>query len=239
MPDFKLDTSRGAPAPWLQIRAMALGRIQAGLWRPGDQIPNEQDLAIACGCNRSTVSRALRDLADAGFLERRRKGGTRIAANPTRKAPLEVPIIEDAIRRAGARYGYRLLESDLRLCAEASAALAVPADRPLMLVRALHMADDRPHQLETRWIDPAAAPGIAEADLSRRGVDLWLLSNAPLTGATIRISAEAATDADAPALWTTPGAPLLAITRTSWGPRGPISWLRLLHRPGAALETAL
>ncbi|MFN3614316.1 MAG: GntR family transcriptional regulator, partial [Rubrimonas sp.] len=213
MPDFTLDMSRGAPPPWRQIRAMALGRIQAGQWRPGDQIPNEQDLALACGCNRSTVSRALRDLADAGFLERRRRGGTRVAANPARKAPLEVPIIEDAIRRSGARYGYRLLESSLRPCPEASAALRTPSERPLMLVRALHLADDRPHQLETRWIDPQAAPGVVEADVDARGVDRWLLSNAPLTGATISISAEAASEADAPLLQTAPGAALLTITR--------------------------
>lgn len=239
MEGFTLDTTRGSPAPWLQIRAIALRRIQAGLWRPGDQIPNEQDLAIACRCNRSTVSRALRDLADAGFLERRRRGGTRVATNPARKAPLDVPILEDAIRKSGARYGYRLLKSGLRRCEQAAAALDTPPDRPLMLVRALHLADDAPHQLETRWINPESAPGITEADLSARGVDLWLLQHAPLTRAVIRIGSENVAAPEANMIGAEAGAALLIVDRKSWGSVGPISWVRLLHRPGFVLETAI
>lgn len=236
---MRLETGPGAPAPWRQIRAEALRRIQTGDWRPGDQIPNEEDLAAACGCNRSTVSRALRDLAAAGFLERRRKGGTRVAPNPVRKAPLEVPIIGEAIRRRGACYGYRLLERRVGPDPAAAAALGVPRDRPLALVRALHLADDRPHQLETRWINPAAAPGIASADVEAEGVDVWLLANAPLTRAAIRITAEAATAQDAVTLAAPAGAALLLVERTSWSLTAPISWLRLLHAPGCAIETAL
>jgi GntR family transcriptional regulator, histidine utilization repressor len=47
------------------------------------------------GCARATVNRALRDLAEAGLLERRRKGGTRVPLTPVRKATFEIAIIRD------------------------------------------------------------------------------------------------------------------------------------------------
>ena len=48
------------------------------------------ELAAEFGCARSTVNRALRELAEAGFLERRRKAGTRISPDPVRKATLKI-----------------------------------------------------------------------------------------------------------------------------------------------------
>ena len=45
-------------------------------------IPGEEALAREFGCARATVNRALRDLAEAGVLERRRKAGTRVALQP-------------------------------------------------------------------------------------------------------------------------------------------------------------
>ena len=60
---------------WQSIRAEALRRIRAGLWPPGARIPDEAELAAEFGCARATVNRALRDLAEAGLLERKRKGG--------------------------------------------------------------------------------------------------------------------------------------------------------------------
>ncbi len=73
-------------ATWQSIRAEGLRRIHDGLWAPGARIPDEADLAGEFGCARATVNRALRSLAEDGFLERRRKGGTRVALTPVRKA---------------------------------------------------------------------------------------------------------------------------------------------------------
>src|SRR5690606_7938577 len=100
------------PVNWQMIRADVLERIQSGEWQPGHGVPKEADLAAHYGCTRSTVGRALRDLAQAGFLERRRRGGTVVAANPVRKAPLEVPILGDAIRKAGHAHDFRVLRAE-------------------------------------------------------------------------------------------------------------------------------
>ena len=65
-----------APAfrDWRSVHDEVLRRIHAREWAPGSLIPNEADLALEFGCARSTVNRALRTLAEAGLLDRRRAG---------------------------------------------------------------------------------------------------------------------------------------------------------------------
>ena len=56
-----------------QIKQDVLEQIRDGHWRPGELIPKEQALADSLGCARMTVHRALRELAEEGVLERRRR----------------------------------------------------------------------------------------------------------------------------------------------------------------------
>ncbi len=86
---------------WEAIRAEVLNRIRTRVWPPGALIPSEEALAEEFGCARATVNRALRELADAGVLERKRKAGTRVAALPVRKATLDIPVIRQEIAARG------------------------------------------------------------------------------------------------------------------------------------------
>ncbi|MBS4011138.1 MAG: GntR family transcriptional regulator, partial [Roseovarius sp.] len=57
---------------WQLIQDKVLRRIHAREWPPGTGIPNEADLSREFGCARATVNRALRALAEARLIERRR-----------------------------------------------------------------------------------------------------------------------------------------------------------------------
>ncbi|MFU8776647.1 MAG: GntR family transcriptional regulator [Roseovarius sp.] len=231
------------PSPrleWTDIRRDVLARIQTGVWKPGDSIPREVELAALYGCNRSTVGRALRDLATAGFLERRRKGGTTVSANPVRKAPLEVPIIADAIRKSGHEAGYRLLDyAEVPPTAEVRERLSIGPQRTVIFLAALHLADGGPHEVEHRWLVPAAVPGLTVHVVRQGPVDEWLLRSAPLTRASIEIEAVGAPKAVAAALQIPTAAPCLRVTRTSWSQAQPIGLLHLYHAPGARIRTAI
>lgn len=225
---------------WTDIRRDLLARIQSGVWKPGDSIPREVELAALYGCTRSTVGRALRDLAAAGFLARRRKGGTTVSTNPVRKAPLEVPIIADAIRKSGREVGYRLLDYvEGPSPAEVQDRLSIGPEGAVIFLAALHLADGVPHQVEHRWLMPAAVPGLTSDVLRQRPVDEWLLQHAPLCRASIEIEAVAAPEAVAQALGIPQGAPCLRVLRASWSPAQPIGLLHLYHAPGAKLCTAI
>ena len=79
------------------IKAVALKRIRNKTWPLGSIMPGEVELAEEFGCARATVNRAMRELADEGFIDRKRKAGTRIKFSPTRHAKFAIPLIRDEI----------------------------------------------------------------------------------------------------------------------------------------------
>lgn len=225
------------PLSWQQVRAEALRRIRAGLWRPGARIPDEADLAAELGCTRVTVNRALRDLAEAGLLERRRKGGTRLVETPRRRAVLDIPIIRQDIVARGAVPGYRLLEDRMApLPRSVAVALGLEGAPVWRHIRALHLADDAPFCLEDRWLDPVRAAG---QDFGAVSANEWLVRNVPLTEGTLAWRAIILTSPDAEHMGHPPGAAVLAIDRTTRAEDGPITAVRLTYAPGHAMEAAI
>ena len=65
-------------ATYRDVKTDILSKITKGAWGPGSLIPSEVELADTYGCARATVNRAMRELADEGIVERRRKAGTRV-----------------------------------------------------------------------------------------------------------------------------------------------------------------
>lgn len=215
---------------WQAVRAAVLARIRARDWPPGARIPDEADLAVEFGCARATVNRALRDLAEAGFLERRRRGGTRVAALPVRRAVLAIPVIRADVEARGLAHGYRLLRR---------APEDVPGIGPALRVVALHLAGGAPFCVEDRWINPAAVPGLDTAPFETVSANEWLVANAPFTGGDIAFAAVAADDRTAALLACAPGAPCLTVTRTTEAGGVPVTAVTLTHAPGHRVTAAL
>jgi GntR family histidine utilization transcriptional repressor len=217
-----------------------LRRVRDGEWKPGAPIPNEADLAVEFGCARSTVNRALRDLADAGVLERRRRAGTRVAAAPAGRARLAIPVIHRDVVDRGGRYGYALVDS--RLAPAPSGVrgrLRLDAGAELLHVRALHLADGRPHVFEDRWIDPAVVPAILAVDLARVSANEWLVQNTPFSAGDMRISSAGADPETARHLEVPPGTPLLLVERATWRDGRAITFARQFFAPGHAIDLEL
>lgn len=226
------------PANWQAIRSEALRRLRAGHWAPGARIPDEAELAAEFGCARATVNRALRDLAEAGLLERRRKGGTRVPLTPVRKATFEIAIIRRDIEGRGQRHGYRLIEDALRPPPDEVRTALDWAAAGMRQVIALHLADGAPFCLEDRWLNPAVAPPgrVAFDTLS---ANEWLVRNVPFTSGRIAFLAREADARAAHLLDCRRGAALLAVERTTRTETAPITFVRLTYAPAHRVEAAL
>ena len=87
-------------AAYKDVKSDILSKITKGEWALGSLIPNEVDLAMTYGCVRSTVNRAMRELAEEGLIERRRKSGTRVRMTPIRQARFDIPIVRAEIEAA-------------------------------------------------------------------------------------------------------------------------------------------
>ncbi len=228
---------------WQSVQDEVLRRIRARVWKPGESIPNEADLATEFGCARTTVNRALRALAETGILERKRKSGTRVALYPVGRAVFEIPLIRTEIEDQGHRYGYRLISvtqsAPPRPIGDALKPLGDGAVTPALHVLAVHLSDGRPYVLEDRWINLAAAPTAIEADFSKQSANEWLLENAPYTGGELAISAAACGEAEASLLDLAKGTPVLVLERTTWGESRPVTAVHLWYCPGHRLVSPL
>lgn len=218
------------PNSFRAIKAEILKRISERVWLPGELIPGEEDLAREFGCARVTVNRALRELAEIGLVERKRRAGTRIAEHPLREARLEIPVVRSEVEARGAQYRFSILSRERLEAPEAMRArLDLPAGTPMLHVRCLHFADNRPWQYEDRWIHIAAVPDIAGEPFERMSPNEWLVKFAPFSEMEIGLSAAAASGEEATLLAIQPGAPVFVFERTTWLIDQPITHVRMLH----------
>ncbi len=228
------------PQGWEAIRAEVLRRIGSRAWPPGALIPTEEDLSREFGCARATVNRALRELASAGVLERRRKAGTRVATHPVRKATLDIPVTRLEVEGRGQTYAFRLLEQTLAPPPLAiSSRLGLAPDAALWHLRTLHVADARPYLYEDRWLNPAMLPEPPPGPGAPVSINEWLVKTVAYTYGDISFSAASATEDEAAHLATPPGAALFITERTTWVGDAPVTSVRLAYAPGYRLHTVL
>lgn len=224
------------PVTWQSVRAEALRRIRTREWPPGSQIPHEADLATEFGCARATVNRALRDLAEAGLLDRRRKGGTRVPLTPVRKATFDIAIIRHDVEGRGQSYDYQLLSDRYDRPPEPiRTALKLEGNAEMRAVQALHLAEGEPFCLEMRWINPV----LVGADVSFHVISAneWLVRNLSYTGGDFIFYATPADDALSAVLKCPQGAALFAIDRTTFSEQHPITAVTLTYAPGYRMIT--
>lgn len=225
---------------WTGIREELLRRIHDRVWQPGAQIPHEADLAEEFGCARTTVNRALRDLAAAGLVVRKRKAGTRVALNPPQRATLTIPIIREEVEGLGRRYRHSLLERDFRpLPPVLHGAFQVRLGADVLFLRTLHFADDRPFLFEERYINLEAAPAARDADFDNLSANEWLVHNAPYSHGDLSFFAQNADDQLARALDTKSGTALFAMERITWSADMPITFVRLTYAAGYRMRTEI
>ncbi|QDG75937.1 UTRA domain-containing protein [Labrenzia sp. PHM005] len=230
----------GESHTWTGIREELLQRIHDRIWQPGELIPHEADLAEEFGCARTTVNRALRDLAESGLVVRKRRAGTRVVLNPPQRATLTIPIIREEVEALGKAYRHSLLIRDQRpLPPMLHGAFQAALSGDVLYLKTLHFADKRPYAFEERYINLQAAPEATKADFTKISANEWLVQNAPYSHGDLSLFAMSADKAAAEKLDTAPGSALFAMERITWAGEQPITHVKLVYAPGYRMRTAL
>lgn len=99
---------------WKSISSALISDISKGIYRPGDKLPTEAQLASRFGVNRHTVRRALKSMAEDDLVMSRRGSGVFVAQIPT-----EYPIgrrvrFHQNLQAAGRLPGKEILMLDTR-----------------------------------------------------------------------------------------------------------------------------
>lgn len=218
-----------------RIFADLAAEITSGAWPPGHRIPFETELRARYGCARATANRAVRALADAGLVERRRRAGTFVARPHIQTAVLEIPDIEAEIKSRGQAYRFTGLSQRVRRGAGGPEEIQLGRPHRLLEIRGVHVAASRPFALEDRIISLDAVPLAADLDLSRGSPGAWLLSHVAWTEARHEISAVNPSPAEAEVLGIRPSHACLSVRRWTWRMGAGITYARQLF-PGEALD---
>jgi len=226
-------------ASFQDVRDEVIERIQTRVWPQGTLLPTELELAEEFGCARATVNRALRELADRGVVQRKRKGGTRVARRPTKQARLAIAVVRRTVEEMGAAYRYALVSRDLVPCpAWLGSRLQIDEGSRVMHLRCMHYADNRPFQFEERWINTAAVPRVLEEDFATIGPNEWLLEEVPFSDAELFLSAVPASGQLPEFLNVAPGAPLFRMERSTWFRGQPVTFVQMTFQQGYQMRAS-
>lgn len=225
---------------WRNVQVELLRRINEREWPPGSLVPNEADLAAEFGCARTTVNRAMRELAESGILDRKRKAGTRVVLHPISRVVLDIPIIRLEVEQRNATWRYTLLDQQRqRAPARITSRLGLPREAQMLHLTSLHFADNHPFLHEDRWINPAAVPGVENVDFATVSANEWLIQNAPYTQGDIAFSALNADKPLAELLEASEGAAVFVVDRITWNKEEAVTSVRLSYAPGYRMNTKI
>ncbi|MGI9356034.1 MAG: GntR family transcriptional regulator [Rhizobiaceae bacterium] len=225
---------------WQDVQSEVLNRIHSRRWKPGDLIPNEADLATEFGCARATVNRALRAVAEAGLLDRKRKAGTRVATHPVRKATLNIPIIRQEIEQRNHAYSYSLISSEtVNPPIDVRIRMKLDKSADALHTIALHQANGQPYVSEDRWTNIATVPELQDVDLSIVNANEWLVANASFTRGDISFCAVQADKETAELLGAALNDALFVIDRTTWNKQTAVTSVRLTFHPQYRMQTTI
>lgn len=225
-------------ATYRDVKADILEKITLGIWPPGSTIPKEIELAEIYDCARATVNRAMRELAEDGIVERKRKAGTKVRMAPVRQARFEIPIVRKEIEDKGTEYRYALVRKERQQAPDwLRARLRLNDGGAVLHLICMHYADGAPYQFEDRWINLDLLPNAAETDFADTGPNEWLVATIPFSNAEISLLATMADAELAEHLGCSKGDALFQAERSTWWDGKAITFVRLTFRKGHRMTT--
>lgn len=216
------DEDVASPGPlYKKVKRFVLDRIHSGEWRSGDRVLSENELVKELGASRMTVNRGLRELTDEGYLERIAGVGTFVAQSRLQGHPLEVLNIADEIHSRGNRHRAKLICAlEEPLAPDRAVPLGVAPGTSVFHSVIVHYENDRPIQLEDRYVNPSAAPDYLSVDFEKITPSEYLLEVAPLKKVEHTVRAVMPSDEVRRHLEMPRDEPCLLLVRRTWSFKG-------------------
>ncbi len=225
-----------AQARYRQVKDHVIELINTGELQPRDRVPSENELVRSLGVARMTAHRALRELADDGYVVRLAGVGTFVSDSRSHSDVLKVRNIADEIRARGHVHTADVIEleeveADQRL----KERLEVRPGARLFHSVILHLESGTPIQLEDRHVCPTLAPDYLDMDFTKITPNVYLTRVAPLHTAEHVVRAVMPSPVVRRLLQMQQDEPCLVIRRRTWTGGRPVSTAELSH-PGSTFE---
>jgi GntR family transcriptional regulator len=203
---------------YARIEETIATEIAQGEYRPGDQLPTEDELLQRFQVSRITVRRAIQNLVSRGLLEIRRGLGT-FVMSPRIEAELTklTGFVED-MNAAGRKATARMVgQGVVAASARVAERLQLAKGTKVMQIKRVRLADGTPISFDETYLPLPLGKQIVHNDLRLHPIFTLLEEEygIPLVEADYELEAVIATKAVADALQVMVGSPIFQIERTS------------------------
>jgi GntR family transcriptional regulator, phosphonate transport system regulatory protein len=161
----------GGVALWRRIETTLAAEIAAGLFKPGDRLPTEAELARRFAVNRHTLRRAMAALADAGRVRIEQGRGTFVQEDV-----IEYPVSrrtrfsEVLTAQHYHPRGELLRAVDLPASAEVARGLKIRGGQRVIVLEIVGHADSRPISLVSHYFPRARFDGLIDSYKATRSI---------------------------------------------------------------------
>jgi GntR family histidine utilization transcriptional repressor len=221
---------------YLKVKRHIKANIDSGKWAAAARVPSENELVKSFGVSRMTANRALKELRDEGVLVRIAGVGSFVADRHARAHPLEIRSIADEIRERGARHRAQVVALErVRAVADLARDFGIAPRSELYCSVIVHFENDRPVQLEDRYVSPRVAPDYLSVDFNLTTPYDYLIEVAPLQEVEHLLRAVMPDERTRRLLAMKRDEPCLLVIRRTWT-AGQIASVARLHHPGSRYE---
>jgi GntR family transcriptional regulator, histidine utilization repressor len=231
-----MDKSSPAQPLYLKVKRHILDNIGSGKWATSSRVPSENDIVKSFGVSRMTANRALRELRDEGILVRIAGVGSFVADRHAHAHPLEIRGIADEIRQRGHVHRAEIISLErIRAVTELAEDFGIAPRSELYCSVIVHFENDRPVQLEDRYVAPTLAPDYLKVDFTKTTPYDYLTKVAPLQEVEHVLRAVMPDERTRKLLAMKRDEPCLLMIRRTW-PAAQIASLARLYYPGSRYE---
>ena len=168
--NFHIDFYSKIPL-YYQLKEQIKQNILDGTYKEGDLIPSEREFGDQYELSSTTVRRALNDLVQENFLERKAGKGTFVRQKKVKRDLRKVIGFTKNMQEMGLHPSTQVLSVRvLNANPFARKRLGLIKGEKVVRLERLRLADGIPMMLETRYIRTDLCPGIEKEDLSS---SLW------------------------------------------------------------------
>jgi GntR family transcriptional regulator len=202
-----------------QIKALMTRDLQAGVWRPGEAIPSETELAARFKVSQGTVRKAIDELATENLLVRRQGKGTFVATHAEQTIQFRFLRLQPDDGVAGGTQRRFIDCRRQRAPADVARALGLRSGDAAIQVKRVLSLRGAPVVFDEIWLPAALFKGLTAERLSGYRGPMYGLFESEFGVRMIRaeekIRAVAADAQAAELLGVAVGAPLLSVERLS------------------------
>jgi GntR family transcriptional regulator len=226
------------PRPlYARVRDQLIERIQSGVWKPGQLIPNEFEIADEFGVSQGTARKAIEALASERLVLRRQGRGTFVLEHTPAHVLFRFFNIADEAGSPIIPDSTRVHAEIARATDDERAKLSLDAGDEVIRISRVRTRDAKPFIAETISLPAKLFPGLIELPVIPNTLyDMFQKSYGVLMMRTDDRLTAVVADAEAAAkLSVAAGAPLLRIDRIAYAlDERPIEWrVSLCHLENA------